>query len=161
MRVIIAILSLLIAAPSYADTIVKYGVNVSREDEKLGSTKAIFIADQAPILGPIIRQYEIGGWVDNTGKPGQRSSLLGGASAGIHVNAGYLYAQALVGPSLISAPDSALGGHFQFNNDIALGLRDPDTKATIGLSYKHVSSAGLERPNRGRDFIMFRVSLPW
>lgn len=161
MKKLLLILSFLFASTAFADTAIKYGVNVPREGEKLGSSKSIFLSNQAPIWGPIIRQYEIGGWVDNTGKPGQKSSLMGSVSAGVHVNAGVVYAQALVGPTLISTPDSALGGRFQFNNDFAIGLRDPETKATIGFNYKHLSSAGLERPNRGRDFLLFRVSIPW
>lgn len=160
MKKLLLILSL-ISSSAMADTVAKYGVNVPREGEKLGSSKTIFLSNQASIGGPFIRQYEIGGWVDNTGKPGQKSSLLVSPSVGLNVNAGVVYAQALVGPSLISSPDSVLGGRFQFNNDFALGLRDPDTKATIGFDYKHVSSAGLELPNRGRDFLMFRVSIPW
>lgn len=161
MKKILMILAFLSISTAYADTVVKYGVNVPRENERLGSSKAIFLSNQAPIWGPIIRQYEVGGWVDNTGKPGQKSALMVSPSAGVNVNAGVVYAQALVGPSLISNTDTVLGGHFQFNNDFAFGLRDPDTKATIGFNYKHLSSAGLELPNRGRDFLMFRVSIPW
>lgn len=161
MKKLLLILSFLITCSAFADTVVKYGSNVCNENEKLGSTKTIFIADQTMIFGPFVRQYELGGWVDNSGIEGRRSSLLGGASLGVNVNAEIFFAQALVGPSLISHTDSNLGGHFQFNNDIALGFRDPDTKATVGLSYKHVSSAGLASPNKGRDFIMFRVSIPW
>lgn len=160
MKKLLLILSLF-TSTALADTVIKYGVNVPREGEKLGSIKSIFLSNQAPIWGPVIRQYEIGGWVDNTGKPGQKSSLMVSPSVGVHVNAGVVYTQALVGPAFISSPDTALGGKFQFNNDFAIGLRDPETKATIGFNYKHVSSAGLEMPNRGRDFLMFRVSIPW
>lgn len=146
---------------SQADTVIKYGANIPKEHEPIGSSKAIFISDQETIFGPLIRQYEFGGWFDGSGVPGHKSSLLVSPSIGFNVNGGNLFAQALVGPALISSPDTALGGPFQFNNDFSFGVRDPDTKATIGLDYKHVSSAGLELPNRGRDFIMFKISLPW
>lgn len=161
MKKLFLILSFLITSSAMADTVIKYGSNAAKENEPLGSTKVFFVADQAKIIGPFIRQYELGGWFDNSHQPNRKSSFLGGASVGIHVNAEIFFAQALVGPSLISHTDSALGGHFQFNNDYAFGLRDPDTKATVGFNYKHVSSAGLELPNRGRDFLMFRVSIPW
>lgn len=159
-RFLIMLLTL-VSTIATADSVVKYGANVSSEHEKLGSTKAIFLSYQDVIFGPFIKQYELGGWFDNTGIQGRRSSALLGASAGIHVNAGYLFAQALIGPCAISNTDSNLGGHFQFNNDIGLGLRDPETKSTIGLAYKHISSAGIFLPNKGRDLIMFRVSIPY
>lgn len=160
MKTLLLILTL-VATPAMADTVAKYGVNVSKDKENMGSVKSIFIADQQRIAGPIIRQYEIGGWVDNTGIEGRKSSLMLGPSIGVDVSNDTLFAQALVGPSMITNHDSALGGPLQFNNDIAFGVRDPQTKATVGLDYKHVSSGGLELPNRGRDFLMFRVSLPW
>lgn len=152
---------MMVASTAKADSIIKYGANASKENEPLGSTKSIFVSDQGDIVGPFIRQYEIGGWFDNSGISGRHSSALLGASAGVGVNAQLFFAQALVGPSLISHPDSSLGGYFQFNNDYAFGLRDPNTRATIGFNYKHVSSAGIELPNRGRDFLMFRVSVPF
>lgn len=162
MKKLIVILSFLITPIVHAsDTVIKYGANVATESENLGVTKAVFIAQQFHLVGPLISQLEGGGWFDNSGEPGRKSSALLGGSFGVHVDANYAYAQALVGPAYISQPDSALGGPFQFNNDVAFGLKDPKTGATVGINYKHVSSAGLETPNRGRDFWLFRVSFSW
>lgn len=158
---ILAILSFLITSSALADMVIKYGSNVVKEGEPLGSTKTLFIADQVVILGPFIRQYELGAWFDSKNSIGRKNSALVGASIGIHVNAEIFYGQALIGPSVISHTDLLLGGHFQFNNDVSVGLRDPDNKATVGLNYKHVSSAGLAKPNQGRDFIMFRIGIPF
>jgi len=151
----------LITTPCTADTVFKYGSNAAKEGESLGSTKSIFIANQNQWFGPFSDQYEVGVWFDNTGIKGRKSSGLLGYSLGVNVNSGYLFGQAFIGPSLISHTDSNLGGHFQFNNDIAFGLRDPESQSTIGINYKHVSSAGLELPNKGRDFLMFRVGISW
>lgn len=165
-KIITFILSvMLISLVSSADTVIKYGANVPSDSEKMGRTKAIFISQQQmvfPHVGAnwLITQYEIGAWFDNSGINGRSSSSMGSVSAGINVNTGYIFGQALVGPALISAPDSNLGGVFQFNNDVAFGLRDPDTNATFGFAYKHLSSAGIESPNRGRDFMLFRISIP-
>ena len=161
MRRALIALSFLITYTTAADTVIKYGANVAKDDEPLGSTKAFFVAEQEHWFGPFTRQYEFGGWFDNSGVSGRRNSALIGASLGVNVNAGYLYGQALFGPALISRTDSNLGGHLQFNTDVAVGLRDPKSGNTIGLAYKHVSSAGLASPNKGRDLIMFRVSIPW
>lgn len=162
MKTFLFILSFLITSWAHAsDTVIKYGANVPTETENLGTTKAIFIGQQFHLVGPLISQIEGGGWFDNSGEAGRRSSALFGGSLGINVDAHYAFAQALVGPALITRPDSALGGPLQFNNDVAIGLRDPSTGATVGLNYKHVSSAGIETPNRGRDFWLFRVSFSW
>lgn len=145
-----------------ADTVIKYGSNVSKDNEKLGSTKALFVSQQRqwnPL--PFVSQYEVGGWIDNSNINGRHSSGMISASTGVHVKSGPFFAQALVGPALITKIDSVLGGHFQFNNDVSFGLVDEENNATVGIAYKHISSAGLSSPNLGRDFLMFRLSLPW
>lgn len=143
-----------------ADTIVKYGAQVPKGQEGLGGSKTLYIAYQDKLSGSFIYQTEGGFWIDNVGK-GRKSSGLLGISAGINVQAGYVFAQALTGPSYITDSDSILGGPLQFNNDVAFGIKDPDNGNTFGFGYKHVSSAGLYKPNSGRDFIMFRVSIPY
>src|SRR5690606_23178401 len=59
MKKLLALASLLIAAQASADTVVKYGSNVSKDGDKMGGTKAVFIADQDKIFGPFVRQYEL------------------------------------------------------------------------------------------------------
>lgn len=140
---------------------IKYGSNVPSESERIGRTKAIFISYQDVMFGPLIHQFEAGTWFDNSGIEGRKSSGLLGYSLGVNANAGSFFAQALVGPSFITATDSNLGGPLQFNNDFGFGIKDQHTGGSIGITYKHVSSAGLELPNKGRDFIMFRVGVPW
>lgn len=140
---------------------IKYGANVPSEAEKLGRTKALFLSYQDKLFGPIIQQYEGGFWFDNSGIEGRRSSGLLGYSLGVNANAGSFFAQALVGPSLITSTDSNLGGPFQFNNDFGFGIKDQETGGSVGITYKHISSAGIELPNKGRDFIMFRVGVPF
>ena len=150
---------LLLSSSALADTVIKYGVNVPKPDESLGSTKAIFVSKQYPLgSSSFIYQLEVGGWFDNTGLAGHRGSALVSASVGLDVSADVFFAQALVGPALITHPDSVLGGPGQINNDFAFGLQDPRTRARLGFNYKHDSSAGLEQPNQGRDFYLFRAS---
>lgn len=52
----------------------------------------------------------------------------------------------------ITHPDAKLGGHFQFSHDIGVGVNSDGTG--IGVGWKHISSAGLSMPNRGRDAIL-------
>jgi Lipid A 3-O-deacylase (PagL) len=56
-----------------------------------------------------------------------------------------------VGPGYLQNPDQVLGGHFQFSLEGGLGISDG--KNYLGLAWKHLSSAGFEMPNHGRDFI--------
>jgi hypothetical protein len=62
-----------------------------------------------------------------------------------------------VGPSYLQNPDQVLGGHFQFSLEGGLGIAD--NRTYVGLAWKHLSSAGIEMPNQGRDFIVvqFRI----
>lgn len=162
MKKFLLLLCLLMTQASWgSDLVIKYGVNVYKPGEPLGSTKAIFVSRQSRLgQSPFVTQLEAGGWFDNSGMAGRKSSALFSASIGIDVNAGVFFGQALVGPALITHPDSQLGGPFQFNNDFALGIQDSKTGARLGLNYKHDSSAGLEQPNQGRDLYLFRVSFP-
>jgi len=45
-----------------------------------------------------------------------------------------------------------LGGHFQFMDEFHLGLQDVGGGGGGG-GYRHLSSAGLEMPNIGRDLV--------
>lgn len=62
-----------------------------------------------------------------------------------------------VGPGYLQNPDSILGGHFQFSLEGGLALEDGNF--AIGLVWKHLSSAGIEMPNLGRDFICAQVRI--
>ena len=58
------------------------------------------------------------------------------------------------GPSYLVTPDTVLGGHFQFS--LEGGLCTNDGKEAICLNWDHYSSAGIEMPNLGRDFIVLQ-----
>lgn len=103
-------------------------------------------------------QYEIGGWSDSAGY-GRKSSLYGAYQVGVEAGDS-IKARVMFGPALISSPDAYLGGVFQFSEDFFIGLSGSNGN-TIGLMYKHFSSAGLEKPNEGRDYAGVSVSLPW
>ena len=100
---------------------------------------------------------EVGGYVDNKGEGRVGSTLfkLGmGVKPGPEVG---VFAKMFVGPCVISSTDILLGGHYQFCSDLALGVRDKETFVSAG--YMHISSAGLSRPNKGRDFIILEMGV--
>ena len=112
------------------------------------------------ILGALVYQYEAGLWLDSAGN-GRKSSALFNICIGLEVVSGPVVARSVHGPAFISTPDSRLGGYFpNFNHDIYLGLRDRRGNA-VGLTYKHVSNAGLMPPNVGRDFLSVDIGIPW
>lgn len=56
-----------------------------------------------------------------------------------------------VGPGWLQSPDGILGGHFQFSVEGGIGLCDENV--CVQAVWKHLSSAGFNMPNHGRDFI--------
>lgn len=105
------------------------------------------------------QRFNVGGWTDNRGE-GYSSSAFGGYQLGFEVRNSVLEASIFSGPTLISTPDVALGGRFQFNETVFLGVVDVDGN-TIGMAYNHFSSAGLETPNWGKDFVGIEIKFPF
>lgn len=62
-----------------------------------------------------------------------------------------------IGPGYLQNPDERLGGHFQFSLEGGGGILSHDTY--VGVAWKHLSSAGLEMPNMGRDFVVTQFRL--
>jgi len=76
---------------------------------------------------------------------------------GLKVNGGSCFATAVWGPAYLSQPDQELGGSFQFMQDLNFGIQDKYN--LIGFGYKHISSAGIEKPNRGKDYLYIRIGV--
>lgn len=113
-----------------------------------------------PIGLGFFNQYSGGGWIQVQEGDGRKSSGFVSDQFGLQVENG-IVARIATGPSLISTPDSYLGGHFQFHETIFLGIRDNGNGNQIGFAYQHFSSAGLEMPNMGRDFGGIELSFPF
>lgn len=109
-------------------------------------------------LGPFIQQVEIGGWTDVAGNS-RSGSAYGAYQVGLEVDGAFL-GRICTGPAFISSPDVYLGGHFQFTEDFYIGEHDAKGHS-VGFIYKHISSAGLEEPNIGRDQMGFQIGLPF
>lgn len=143
-----------------ADTAFKYGLGVFHSAEYSPTeTKFMSLSYQSKYTG-LVTQYEGGFWTDIRDDAGRRGSWFVSASGGVNVDLNRAYVQWLVGPAYISHTDAYLGGNFQFNNDLGIGVKD-ENNYSIGLNFKHMSSAGIYQPNKGRDFLLLRVSVPW
>lgn len=158
----LALILALACADASADTVAKYGIGVARSaDGGYSTTKHLSLARQSVAYGIFVQQVELGFWTDAASWEGRRGSAYGDYSVGLEtLTESGIYAQALVGPALISTTDAYLGGHLQFNTEATVGVKG-ENGVSIGLLYKHLSSAGIYTPNVGRDFMLFRVGVPF
>lgn len=147
---------LLVAKHSLADSISVRGGPSLQDGKPSGETKYFGVRGETE-AGVGYVATEIGGWVDNAGN-GRKSSLISKVQLGINPgNRVGVYGKVFIGPAIITSTDSMLGGHFQFAQDFGIGIRDRDTFVEFG--YSHVSSAGLSKPNKGRDWISFSAGV--
>lgn len=155
----LAYLLLLLSSVSYAETspYFKYGLGIFHSAEpRFTTVKTLSLGVQMPFFAGLIQQVEAGAWVDTSGIDGRSGSQYLGWSTGVDITAGYLNAQSLWGVTGITNTDNMLGGHFQFHQDLFLGLKDAK-KHYIGFNYSHFSSAGLSSPNLGRDLLSLKI----
>lgn len=146
----------LLYSSALAESFVKFGKGVSNSSH----SDLISIGFRDKLFDVFVYQYEGGIWLDPSGG-GRKTSAILGASLGIEVKSGDLVFRSVHGPSFISTPDAYIGGYFpNFNHDVYLGLRDKNDYS-VGVSYKHVSNAGLMPPNLGRDFVSVDIGIPW
>jgi len=122
-----------------------------------GESKYFAIRSEQYQFHGVYTALEGGGWVDNGGE-GRKSSLITKAQLGVSPGqSNGIFGKVFTGVCAISSTDTMLGGHGQFCTDVGIGFRDRDTY--MGVGYMHVSSAGLSRPNKGRDFITLEMGL--
>ena len=153
------LLILLLALNCYADDkdiYLKFNTGI---DDKIGSARLLAVGYQAPFYKILDYQLEGGAFRDS--HQVQSTIAYGSATLGFTVNAqSGTYAKIFAGPALVSSTDSRLSSIFEFNDDLELGIRDKRGLA-LGISFKHISNAGLVPPNTGRDFVGFKVQLPF
>ncbi len=141
-----------LAYRAYADEVYTGAmVGVFNSGKKsLSETKFVNLGVRQDIIPGLVQQFEGGGWVDIAGD-GRKDSLYGAYQLGVEASH-IVTARVMAGPAIVTTPDAMLGGPFAFTEDFFLGIRG-DEGATVGLKYKHISNAGLEPPNVGRDFM--------
>jgi len=163
MKIIVFTLLMLISSITYAnDVSLKYGVGFGEiSQEGVAETKYIslgWIED----LNPIVKQkFDIGAWFDSMDHFGfNRSSGFGTYSVGVRVEPAYIYAETFFGISYITQPDCQLGTNFEFTEELGIGIKD-DMGKWIGIEYRHFSNAGISSVNKGRDFLLINLGIPW
>lgn len=150
----------LLAPKSHADDYVDLSLGLFKNSyPTFNNVKFIQIGHRDYIYSGIFTQYEGGGWVQQDVGDGRKSSGYAAGQVGIEAD-GPIAVRIAFGPSLITTPDSFLGGMFQFTSDVFLGVQGNNGN-TIGMKYKHFSSAGIEMPNAGRDFAGLELTVLW
>lgn len=148
------------ARKANAGTYLGYGVGIGHSAENGATeTKVLNLGYRDELFLGLTWQLEAGYWNDIAGG-GRKSSAWFGPSIGVEVTAYPLTLRQMIGPSVITSKDSLLGGNYQFNNELFVGLYDKKGRS-IGGKYKHFSSAGIFQPNVGRDLILVEVGIPW
>lgn len=131
--------------------IVDVGVGMGNSD----GTRMLTLGIQEDLWGALKQRAVVGGWIDNSGNGHNGSPLVSG-QLGFEVNNNGLVIGVFTGPAIVFIPDTLLGGPFQFMSDIHLGIQDLSSNY-IGVMYRHISSAGIESPNIGRDIIGLEI----
>jgi len=147
---------------AYADeAFVGYGVGIFRgADQFLGQTKYASIGYRDFLYEGLYWQSKLGfigeGSADQTRKSGGWTS----SGFGLETNLSPVELRGGAALAAITTPDSQLGGYFEFNEDVSIGLRDTRGDG-IALQYNHISCASLCSPNLGRDAVMLELSQKW
>ena len=160
---LIALYFMVMGCIAYADQdsiVTDVGVGeFGTKGSSLSQVKFAKVGWQEDLWYNLKQRMNAGGWID-TRELGYSSSAFAGYQLGFEVKNSVFEASVFSGPTLISSPDNALGGIFQLNETLFFGIVDKDDN-TIGIVYNHFSSAGLEMPNLGRDFMGIEIKFPF
>lgn len=156
------LLAFLISGTAIADEgFVGYGLGILHgADDFLGQSKYIDLGYRADMWNGIYWQTKIGGWGEGGPDLTRKGGGFTSTGIGLEVDLQPVELRGGGALALITTPDSQLGGYFQFNEDISVGLRDKHGNG-IALQYNHISCGTLCSPNLGRDFMILELSEKW
>jgi lipid A 3-O-deacylase PagL len=126
-----------------------------------GEAKTYDLGARQDLVDGFYWQEKVGLWGIGGNPEGMKSSGYASTGLGFRVDFNPVEFHAGWSVAGITTPDTYLGGYFQFNGDLGFTLRDTRHGNGIGLSYGHISSAGIEMPNQGRDFVTLELSQRW
>jgi hypothetical protein len=161
-KAIFALLTLIVSN-AHADSMYGgYGLGMFNSAKSTASeTKVGQVGYLADIWSGTYWQFKVGYWGDGSGDKSRRNSAYASTGPGLLIDLRPIEIRSGWGLAFVSTPDSMLGGSFpQFNGDLYIGLRDKRGNG-IGIQLEHISSAGLVKPNTGRDFLTLQISQSW
>lgn len=72
----------------------------------------------------------------------------------------WMYVDHYFGPGYVMEGNSKIAEGINFSMHMGIGWRDPIKGTTIGMNWKHISNAGIRKPNKGMDFVLIQVGIP-
>lgn len=150
---------LILSSQVHADVVASVGLGKSAFGSSSGTPfeRAASLGYEHSFLNGLFIRPEAGWFMDisGSGKSSAWAAPLVGVRSSSSVGPSMHLA---LGPGYLHNPDSFLGGHFQFSLEGGFALVDKNFG--IGMVWKHLSSAGFNMPNRGRDFIVLQLRVP-
>lgn len=161
MKKLIPFLLLLSTVAMADEGFVGYGLGVFHgADDFLGQSKYINLGYRADLGAGIYWQTKVGAWGEGGPDLTRKGGGFGSTGVGLEIDLQPIELRGGGALATITTPDSQLGGYFQFNENMAVGLRDK-RGAGIAVEYDHISCGSLCSPNLGRDFIILELSEKW
>lgn len=132
----------------------KYGFEKNIIKEGIGSGERLYGLEYIYPIGSFTKLKLDGGvWIAR--RPGRKTAFYLSPSWGYRILPFKgIYVESYIGAGVISGIDSELGGLFQVFHDVNFGFIQDEW--SLGLGFKHISSAGIYTPNKGRDFLSVR-----
>lgn len=140
---------------------VGYGLGILRgADTFLGQTKYLNLGYREFMWEGLYWQNKLGALGEGGPDQTRRGGVYFASGLGLEVDLQPIELRGGGSLAGITSPDSQLGGYFEFNEDVSLGLRDKKGSG-IALQYNHLSCASFCSPNLGRDFVILELSQKW
>lgn len=137
----------------------KYGLGVNLpQQNSITEVKSFSIGHSQPISSNLKSNVELGLWSDNNSN--RKSASYVSYVIGPSLDFRPLYIEPLWGVNVSSKTDSVLSTAFNFKHEFSIMLKDRD-QSGLALTYTHLSNGGMKLPNRGRDFILMKIVLPF
>lgn len=131
----------------------QYGLGNGGRVKPDGNHKILALGFSGPIFEQLRFNLIGGGYFDH------RRHLSTGftfSQIGIRINPlDWFYFENYFGPGYISQTDPFLSTNFQFSTDIGFGFQEDHV--SFGFKLKHISNAGIKKPNAGRNYLLIKV----
>ncbi len=157
-KIILMLFMVSICNLAQADVFGEFGLSAGHPGGKTvdSAVKNIEFGFQGPLKWGLW-QTGLGGWEDTTNYLNAKGSIYSHISFGLEPDLGKLYINYFLGPALISRTDALLGNNWQFFQELGIGVKGKKRGTRIGVVFKHMSNAGIVKPNKGRNFLNLRV----
>lgn len=154
MKRIILMAVLLFPFASQGETLLKVGVDPIANS--LSDVKMVSVGRHIPLSEHLCLKVDGGHWWDK--RRGAKNSFFMDTALGVVIKPAIFDVRIYSGVAGITETDSFLGGNLQFMQEFSFSFQQDGWG--IGAAFTHFSSAGLHKPNIGRNFLGLHVIFP-